>query len=188
MKLSDNFTNCVMEYSRCLDTSEDQDYCKREFDDCSLAILSDARLDDELVQSFVYDPTKNLEGEEAEHALSNDLFVCIQAYMMCTMKKQQFCMRDYNQCTLRVLDAFNADIDSNLIGREGSEDEGILQDNAGGKEQTGEDESKEEGSSSDGSNVVNNAENIKECDGFKVPKTFGSFSGKPAQNDGKNWI
>ena len=57
--LSDNFTTCVTKYSKCLDYRGDQTYCTDQFHECSLGILSDARLNDKEVQSFVYDPTQN---------------------------------------------------------------------------------------------------------------------------------
>ena len=141
-----------------------------------MSILSDARLDDELVQSFVYDPTTNLDGEEADHALSKELFTCIQTYMMCTMKKGPFCMQDYNKCTLKVLDKFNEDIDpedndvdSDPIGREGSDQDGVL------PPEEEDEESKPEDSD----------ESIHVCDEFDMPDTFGSFSGKPAASRGR---
>ena len=106
--LSDNFTGCVTIYSNCLDYRGDQTYCTDQFHECSLSILSDARLNDKEVQSFVYDPSKNEGLEEEDHELSEDLFLCIQSYMMCTAKIGQTCMRDYNRCTLNVLDAYHS--------------------------------------------------------------------------------
>jgi hypothetical protein len=160
--LSDNFTNCVMEYSTCLEsTTTGRSYCTEEFNQCSLAILNDARLDDKMVQGFVYDPTQNQGAQQVEHELSDDLFICIQKYMRCTMKKDKFCMRDYNQCTLAVLEDFHHSADNSeendLIGREGTDNQNLI-------------EMKPEDS------------NESDCDGLDLPKTFGSFSGSPAKN------
>merc|ERR1712008_451175 len=44
LDLSNNFTDCVTEYSACLDYRGDQTYCKQKFNNCSLDILSDTEL------------------------------------------------------------------------------------------------------------------------------------------------
>ena len=158
--LSDNFTTCVTKYSRCLDYRGDQVYCTDQFHMCSLGILDDANISDKTIQTYVYDPSKN-EGLE-DHELSEDLFICIQNYMMCQDKSGQGCMRDYNECTLKVLDAYHSDqLDSqNEIGRESSEEEGLLP-----------------------------VESTDACNGLNVPKTYGSFSGRQASNTGMyHWL
>ena len=108
--LSNNFTDCVTEYSACLDYRGDQTYCKQKFNNCSLDILSDTELSDEQALKqppFVYDPTKNEGLEQDEHELSADLFICIQEFMMCNMNRNMNCMRNYNFCTLKVLDNYH---------------------------------------------------------------------------------
>ena len=119
LDLSNNFTDCVTEYSACLDYRGDQTYCKQKFNNCSLDILSDTELSDEQALKqppFVYDPTKNEGLEQDEHELSADLFICIQEFMMCNMNRNMNCMRNYNFCTLKVLDNYHNDKGNLLKG------------------------------------------------------------------------
>ena len=119
LDLSNNFTDCVTEYSACLDYRGDQTYCKQKFNNCSLDILSDTELSDEQVLKqppFIYDPTKNEGLEQDEHELSADLFICIQEFMMCNMNRNMNCMRNYNFCTLKVLDNYHNDKGNLLKG------------------------------------------------------------------------
>lgn len=162
--LSSNFTVCVTEYSQCLDYRGDQDYCTQKFHECSLGILSDAKLDDKTVQSFVYDPSKNEGLENEEHELSQDLFDCIQKYMSCTMNVGKKCMRDYNECTLEVLDAYHQQkSEENLINREGTEEDAVLPP----------------------LEITSEKPVIDVCQGILgAQKGFGSFTGKPATNTG----
>ena len=164
--LSSNFTVCVTDYSKCLDYRGDQDYCTQKFHECSLGILSDAKLNDKTVQSFVYDPSKNQGLENEEHELSQDLFNCIQKYMSCTMNVGKSCMRDYNECTLAVLDDYHQQkSEENLINREGTEEDAVLPPTEITSEKP---------------------EFIDSCQGISgAQKAFGSFTGKPASNTGK---
>ena len=119
LDLSNNFTDCVTEYSACLDYRGDQTYCKQKFNNCSLDILSDTELSDEQALKqppFIYDPTKNEGLEQDEHELSADLFICIQEFMMCNMNRNMNCMRNYNFCTLKVLDNYHNDKGNLLKG------------------------------------------------------------------------
>jgi len=162
--LSSNFTVCVTDYSKCLDYRGDQDFCTQKFHQCSLGILSDAKLNDKTVQSFVYDPSKNQGLENEEHELSQELFDCIQKYMSCTMNVGKSCMRDYNECTLAVLDDYHQQkSEENLINREGTEEDAVLPTPT---EITSE-----------------KPEFIDSCQGISgAQKAFGSFTGKPASN------
>jgi len=160
--LSSNFTVCVTDYSKCLDYRGDQGYCTQKFHECSLGILSDAKLNDKTVQSFVYDPSKNQGLENEEHELSQDLFDCIQKYMSCTMNVGKSCMRDYNECTLAVLDDYHQQkSEENLINREGTEEDAVLPP----------------------TEITSEKPVIDSCQGISgAQKAFGSFTGKPASN------
>ena len=115
--------------------------------------------------------------EVGDHELSEDLFICIQSYMTCTMDPiGQTCMRDYNKCTLNVLDSYHSEKVSNEIVQESTEEnDELLED--------------------DDDYYYSSEENISfpkpstdACNGFNVPKTYGSFSGRRASNTGKDTI
>merc|ERR1712223_1759339 len=77
------------------------------FHKCSLNILSDSQYDHKTT-IIVYNAADNQELEPEDHALSEDLFICIQTYMKCAETKDRHCMRDYNNCTLAVLDDYHS--------------------------------------------------------------------------------
>merc|ERR1719433_523944 len=80
------FNSCVDKYSKCKEYRGDETYCKDQFNECSLGILSDAKLNDgNEVQPFTYDAN-----------YENDLFICIQTYTTCTSTSGNSCMENYN--------------------------------------------------------------------------------------------
>ena len=80
LELYNNFTDCVSEYSTCLDLRGMKVFCKQKFNNCSLDILSETGLSNTALKepSFVIGSTKNEGLEGDEHELSADLFICIQ--------------------------------------------------------------------------------------------------------------
>ena len=106
-KLSGNFTSCVQYYTRCTAAatlSSEVSDCVKRFHSCSLQLLKNAEVEDKLVPGINLSPL-DAPGTSTENIkLSSSLFACIQDYVMCLMRKDQWCMRDYNKCTLEVLD------------------------------------------------------------------------------------
>ena len=106
-KLSGNFTLCVQSYTQCtakasiaLEVSE----CVKRFHACSLQLLKEAELEDKGAQGgIVFEPVETPGTTTENKKLSSSLFACIQDYVMCLMRKDNWCMRDYNNCTLIVL-------------------------------------------------------------------------------------
>lgn len=110
-KLSGNFTLCVQSYTQCtakasiaLEVTE----CVERFHACSLQLLKEAELEDKGAQGgIVFEPVETPGITSENKKLSSSLFACIQEYVMCLMRKDNWCMRDYNNCTLIVLDRDN---------------------------------------------------------------------------------
>ena len=102
--LSNNFTLCIAAYTTCMDTLDtNHKFCKKAFDDCSLAILIDSRLDENDVGDTKLDE-EALDADD-DKKLATELYECIRDYMMCQMgTSKQFCMRDYQICSLAAMD------------------------------------------------------------------------------------
>ena len=106
--LSGNFTSCVQSYTAC--TAEatialEMNDCVKRFHSCSLQLLKKANIEDKQVEGIHVEPTEPVSGGDDNKKLSSSLFSCIQDYVMCLMRKDNWCMRSYNNCTLQVLDA-----------------------------------------------------------------------------------
>jgi hypothetical protein len=100
--LSGNFTRCVQSYTACTagaSLASEMSDCVKRFHSCSLQLLKEANIEDKRVEGAILEPES---GKDKK--LSSSLFSCIRGYVMCLMRKDQWCMRDYNKCTLDVLD------------------------------------------------------------------------------------
>ena len=75
------------------------------------------------------------------------------------------CMRDYNECTLAVLDDYHQQkSEENLVNREGTKEDAVLPP----------------------TEITSEKPVIDSCQGISgAQKAFGSFTGKPASNTGK---
>ena len=104
--LSGNFTSCVQSYTACTAQATialEINDCVKRFHSCSLQLLKNSNIEEKPVKGIVVEPVNDVEGEDNKK-LSKSLFSCIQEYIMCLMRKENWCMMTYNNCTLIVLD------------------------------------------------------------------------------------
>ena len=104
--LSGNFTSCVQSYTTCTAQATialEINDCVKRFHSCSLQLLKNSNIEEKPVKGIVVEPVNDVEGEDNKK-LSKSLFSCIQEYIMCLMRKENWCMMTYNNCTLIVLD------------------------------------------------------------------------------------